>query len=156
MQETKIEVENTVEEPVSAEIKDPVAVLAALERAKSDAKKFREEKEALEVQMKEFNEKSSAVKRKLMDEKVNKYLSEKGIKNADRLLKYIKFDEVDLTEDFEVVGLQDQIDSLRVDLPELFDPKVVLGGQADSGSQSSVDAPVTASEIQARMILGRN
>jgi hypothetical protein len=156
MQETKIEVENTVEEPVSTEIKDPVAVLAALERAKSDAKKFREEKEALEVQMKEFNEKSSAVKRKLMDEKVNKYLSEKGIKNADRLLKYIKFDEVDLTEDFEVVGLQDQIDSLRVDLPELFDPKVVLGGQADSGSQSSVDAPVTASEIQARMILGRN
>lgn len=155
MQEANVEVENTTPEGVSTEIKDPIAVLAALERAKSDAKKFREEKEALELQMKEFNEKSSTVKRKLMDEKVNKYLSEKGIKNAERLLKYIKFDQVELTEDFDVVGLEDQIDSLRADLPELFDPKIAVGGQADSGSQSSVDAPITASEIQARLVLGR-
>jgi hypothetical protein len=34
----------------SVEIKDPAAVLAALERAKADAKKFRTEKEASDVE----------------------------------------------------------------------------------------------------------
>ena len=147
--------ETTPVEGTSTEIKDPTAVLAALERAKADAKRFREEKEALELQIEDFKNKTSEVNKKLLNEKVTKYLSDKGIQNADRLLKYIKLEEIQMSEDFELVGLETQIEDLKEDLPELFDPKLILGGKADSGTQSAVDTPISASELQARMILGR-
>jgi len=147
--------ENNQVEGTSTEIKDPAAVLAALDRAKTDAKKFREEKEALEKQIEQFNAKNSVMKTKLVNEKINSVLAENGIKNAERLLKYIKMDEIDLTDDFEIAGLEAQIESLKTDLPELFNPKKVVAGKADSGTQSDVDLEMSASELQARMILGR-
>ena len=142
-------------EGTSTEIKDPIAVLAALERAKADAKKFREEKDALVIQLDEFTKKSSEINSKLLNEKISKHLSERGIQNADRLLKYIKLDEIKMSDDYEIVGLDTQIDDLKEDLPELFDVKVIVGGKADSGTQGAVNVPLTASEIQSRMILGR-
>ena len=45
--------EKEVETMTDVEIKDPKAVLDALERAKSDAKKFREEMEALSARLAE-------------------------------------------------------------------------------------------------------
>ena len=147
--------ENNQVEGTSTEIKDPAAVLSALDRAKTDAKKFREEKEALEKKIEQFNAKNSVMKTKLVNEKINSVLAENGIKNAERLLKYIKMDEIDLTDDFEIAGLEAQIESLKTDLPELFNPKKVVAGKADSGTQSDVDLEMSASELQARMILGR-
>lgn len=147
--------ETTPVEGTSTEIKDPAAVLAALERAKADAKKFREEKEALEIQIEDYKNKTSQVNSKLLNEKITKYLLDKGIQNSERLLKYIKLEDIQLSDDYELVGLETQIDDLKQDLPELFNPKVIVGGKADSGTQSAVDAPLSASEIQARMILGR-
>jgi hypothetical protein len=152
--EVKMEEMNQVE-GTSTEIKDPIAVLAALERAKADAKKFREEKDALVIQLDEFTKKSSEINSKLLNEKISKHLSERGIQNADRLLKYIKLDEIKMSDDYEIVGLDTQIDDLKEDLPELFDVKVIVGGKADSGTQGAVNVPLTASEIQSRMILGR-
>jgi hypothetical protein len=146
--------ENKVE-GTSTEIKDPVAVLAALERAKADAKRFREEKEALESQVQESIKKSDEINRRLLNEKISKYLTDKGIQNSDRLLKYINADDIKMSDDYELVGLDTQIDNLKNDLPELFDPKVIVGGKADSGTQNIVNTPISASEIQARMILGR-
>ena len=63
------------------------------------------------------------MKNKLVNEKINSILAESGIKNAERLLKYIKMDEIDLTDEFEVAGLEAQIETLKTDLPELFNPK---------------------------------
>jgi chromosome segregation ATPase len=142
-------------EGTSTEIKDPIAVLAALERAKADAKRFREEKEALETQVEDYKNRTSQVNNQLLNEKISKHLSERGIQNADRLLKYIKLDEIKMSDDYEIVGLDSQIDDLKEDLPELFDPKVIVGGKADSGTQGAVNVPLSASEIQARLILGR-
>ena len=148
--------ENTeLVEGTSTEIKDPTAVLAALERAKADAKKFREEKEVLESQITEFNKKNDQVSNKLLDEKISKYLKDTGIQNADRLIKYINKSDIQMSEDFELVGLETQIDVLKADLPELFDPKVFLGGRADSGTKDTADVSLSASEVQARIILGR-
>ena len=107
-------------EGTSTEIKDPVAVLAALERAKADAKRFREEKEALETQVEDYKNKTSQVNSQLLNEKIAKHLSERGIQNADRLLKYIKLDEIKMSDNYEIVGLDTQIDDLKEDLPELF------------------------------------
>lgn len=147
--------ENTQNDGTSNEIKDPAAVLAALDRAKADAKKFREEKEALEKQVEEFNSKSASMKTKLVNEKISKYLSENGIQNSERLLKYLKFDEIELTEEFELAGFESQIETLKTDLPELFDPKYVLAGKADAGMQNEVPTQISASELQARYVLGR-
>lgn len=139
----------------SVEIKDPVAVLAALDRAKADAKKFRTEKEAIEQEIVATKEKANLIQTKLKNDKIIRSLMDNGVPNADKLLKYIKTSEIELTDDFEINGLDTQLEALKTDFPELFDPKMIVGGKADSGITSTVDSPLTASELQARYILGK-
>jgi len=147
-----MEEQNQVE-GTSTEIRDPKAVLEALDKAKAEAKKFRLEKEALETQVNESISKISQFQSKLMIENVNKHLSSLGITHGDKLTKYIKMDALSLNEDFEVVGLDEQIATLKTDFPELFDPKFIVAGKADSGVAASIDVPQTASDLQARMVL---
>lgn len=139
----------------STEIKDPAAVLAALDRAKKDAKQFRMEKEDLETQLKSWQDHSSKVQSKLIQDKVLGHIQGLGIQNSDRLLKYIKLDSLVLNDDLELEGLDDQIEALKTDFPELFDPKLLVGGKADSGKSSPVDTKLTASQLQAKLVLGR-
>jgi hypothetical protein len=141
-------------EGTSTEIKDPTAVLAALERAKNDAKRFRMEKEAVEQEIAITKEKLNLNQTKLKNDKIIRSLLENGVPNADKLLKYIKTSEIELTDDFEINGLDIQLSDLRNDFPELFDPKKIVGGRADSGVSSHVDTPVSASELQAKYVLG--
>lgn len=138
----------------STEIKDPVAVLAALERAKNDAKRFRIEKEAAEQETVSTREKSNLIQAKLKNDRIIRSLMDNGVPNADKLLKYIKVSEIELTDDFEINGLDMQLSDLRNDFPELFDPKRIVGGKADGGTTSYVDAPLSATELQARYVLG--
>ena len=138
----------------SVEIKDPAAVLAALDRAKADAKKFRLEKEAIEQEIVATREKLNLNQTKLKNDKIIRQLLENGVPNADKLLKYIKTSEIELTDDFEINGLDTQLDSLKTDFPELFDPKMIVGGKADSGIASTVDSPLSATELQAKYVLG--
>lgn len=138
----------------SVEIKDPSAVLAALDRAKADAKRFRTEKEAVEQEIVITREKLSLNQTKLKNDKIIRQLLENGVQNADKLLKYIKTSEIELTDDFEINGLDDQLESLKIDFPELFDPKRIVGGKADAGITSAVDSPLSASELQAKYVLG--
>lgn len=145
--------EQNIVEGTSTEIRDPKAVLEALDKAKAEAKKFRLEKEALETQMNESISKISQYQSKLMMEHVNKHLASLGIAHGDKLNKYIKMDALTLTEDFEVAGLDEQINVLKTDFPELFDPKFIVAGKADSGVSASLEVPQTASDFQARMVL---
>ena len=138
----------------SVEIKDPAAVLAALDRAKADAKKFRTEKEASDVELASMRDKALIIQTKLKNDKIIRSLMDNGVPNADKLLKYIKTSEIELTDDFEIDGLDIQLESLKIDFPELFDLKMIVGGKADSGVSTVVDAPLSATEIQARYILG--
>lgn len=138
----------------SVEIKDPVAVLAALDRAKADAKKFRTEKEAIEQEIVATREKANLIQTKLKNDKIIRSLMDNGVPNADKLLKYIKTSEIELTDDFEINGLDIQLESLKTDFPELFDPKMIVAGKADSGVSTTVDSPLSASELQAKYVLG--
>jgi hypothetical protein len=90
-----------------------------------------------------------------MNEKINKHLSSLGIQHGDKLSKYLKLDALSLTEDFEVAGLDEQIDVLKTDFPELFDPKFIVAGKADSGVAASLEVPKSASDLQAKMVLKR-
>lgn len=146
--------ENEFVEGTSTEIKDPVAVLAALERAKNDAKRFRMEKEAVEQEFASTREKANLVQTKLKNDKIIRSLMENGVPNADKLLKYIKVSEIELDDDFEISGLDVQLSDLRNDFPELFDPKKIVGGKADGGTTSYIDVPLSATELQAKYVLG--
>jgi hypothetical protein len=146
--------ETELVEGTSTEIKDPVAVLAALERAKNDAKRFRMEKEAAEQEIAITKEKAELIQAKLKNDKIIRSLMENGVPNADKLLKYIKTSEIQLTDDFEIDGLDNQLIDLRNDFPELFDPKKIVGGRADSAVSSHVETPMSTTELQAKYILG--
>jgi len=138
----------------STEIKDPIAVLAALDRAKNDAKRFRMEKETVEQEIVTTKQQMNLVQTKLKNDRIIRSLMENGVPNADKLLKYIKTSEIELTDDFEINGLDIQLSDLRNDFPELFDPKTIVRGKADSGVSSMVDNEVSATEIQAKYVLG--
>lgn len=136
-------------------IEDPKAVLAALERAKGDAKKFREEKEQLEA---DLNSKSDAIKQyasKLIQEKVIQKINSEGIKDANRVLKFMNLDNLQLDDNLDIIGLEDQLSQLKNDLPEVFDAKLRVGGQADAAVTASVSTQYSASEMQAMKILGK-
>jgi hypothetical protein len=144
-----------VEQNNEAVIEDPKAVLSALERAKSDAKKYREQAEQLEN---DLNIKSNLVNEysnKLLKEKVVQRIAEEGIKNPERILKYINLDSLSLDDEFGVIGFEDQVSSLRQELPEVFDAKIRVGGQADTAITTSVNTQYSATEMQAMKILGK-
>lgn len=147
--------EDTQLDGTSTEIKDPKAVLDALDRAKKDAKQSRLEKEALEKELNDSKSISSSLKSKYINTLINKHLADLGIPNAERLMKYIKSDSLVLTEDLELEGLEDQIESIKKDFPELFDPKLLVGGKVNSAPATPIDKRLSASEMQARLVLGR-
>lgn len=147
--------ENTQQDGTSEEIKDPAAVLAALERAKKDAKAAREEKEALEAKLTQYEQDNAKFSGRLLRERVIQELSNHNITNTERILKFVKFDSLSFDDELNIVGLEDQIKELKSDFPELFDPKLLVAGKADSAESAPVDKKLSASERQAMAVLGR-
>jgi hypothetical protein len=147
--------ENEVINNETVEIKDPKAVLDALDRAKADAKRFREEKEALEINLNSRDQKIAEYSGKLLREQVKKELAAQNITNVDRLLKYIDFNKLEFDEEFNVSGLEDQVIGIKTDFPEFFDPKLLVAGKADSADAQIVNASLTVSDKQAKMLLGK-
>lgn len=136
------------------EIKDPKAVLDALDRAKADAKRFREEKEAMELNLNSKEQKIAEYSARLLREQVKKNLRDQNITNVDRLMKYVDFDKLDLDEDFNVKGLEDQVSGIKSDFPEFFDPKLLVAGKADSADAVVANAQLSVSDKQAKLLLG--
>ena len=149
-----MEQDNMVE-GTSTEIKDPRAVLSALERAKAEAKKFRLEKEALEADSLTYKSKLDHLQQRVVKNELVEKLNEMGIPGGNRLLKYINMNDIQIDDDFNVTGLETQIDALKEDLPELFNPKMIVAGKADTGVSSTADLQLSASELQAKKILGK-
>lgn len=136
-------------------IEDPKAVLDALDRAKADAKKFREEKERLEIDLDSKDQAIAEYSGRLLREKVLQKMTAEGIKNPERLVKFINTSELSFDENLDVVGFDDQFGKLKEDLPEVFDAKLRVGGQADASMKASVSTQYSATQLQAAKILGR-
>jgi hypothetical protein len=147
--------ENTQMDGTSEEIKDPAAVLAALDRAKKDAKAAREEKEALEARLAQYEQDNAKVSGKLLREKVIQELAKLNITNTERILKFVKFESLSFDDELNVVGFDEQMKELKADFPELFDPKLLVAGKADSAESAPIDKKLSASERQAMAVLGR-
>jgi hypothetical protein len=144
-------------EAVQEEVKieDPRAVLDALDRAKNDAKKFREEKEKLESDLNTRDQLVSEYSNKLLKEKVKTEFEKQGIKDSERFFRFINLNELKLDDEYNLVGFEDQFSSLKKDFPEIFDPKFRVGGQGDGAASTSISTKISATELQARKILGR-
>lgn len=153
MEQETTETENTTSNDVV--IEDPKAVLDALNRAKADAKKYREEAEKLQKEIENTNTKASDYQKNLIREKLIKKISSEGVKDGDRILKFIDVDKIGLDDDLEIIGVEDQIEQLKNDLPEIFDPKLRVGGKADTAVKASVSTQYSASEMQALKVLGK-
>ena len=153
----KLETNNTeaTETTEEATLNDPKAVLAALDRAKADAKKFREEKEKLEVDLNSKDQKIAEFSGKLLKEKVAQRLSAEGLKEPKRFIKYLDTLKLDFDENLEVTGLDEQLEQLKADLPEIFDAKLRVGGQADTSLKATINTQYSATQLQAAKILGR-
>lgn len=136
-------------------IEDPKAVLDALDRAKNDAKKFREEKEQLQIDLDSKDQAIAEYSGKLLREKIIQKMSAEGIKDPNRLMKYLNTTAMSFDSNFDVVGFSEQFSQLKEDLPEIFDAKLRVGGQADASMKTSVSTQITATQLQAAKILGR-
>lgn len=146
-----------VEEENEVTINDPKAVLDALERAKADAKKYRELSESMEATNKSLEEKIAALngderltklKAQIIELSAKEKLSKQGIKDADRIFGLLDADALDLDEAGAVTGLDENLEGLKKKLPELFDTKKRVGGGADAFEKEPVKQNLTTTEAQ--------
>jgi hypothetical protein len=123
-------------------IEDPKAVLAALERAKDEAKTYREERDSYKKQVEESTagEEIKKWRSRSVRTDARNALKEKGFGNADRLLSFMDLDSLDYDDKDTLVGLDDQLKAVQDKLPELFDVRKAVGGAADSKESGKVSA----------------
>lgn len=141
----------------NVEIEDPAAVLAALERYKKENQKFREERDAAQARVQELEGDDTATKwkRRTVEAEAKNRLMAAGIKETDRLVKYIDVEGVEVDDEGGLKGLDDAIEGIKKDFPELFDPKRQVGGKADTFADDPADKENSTSEMQAQRLLSR-
>ena len=131
----------TEESDALYEIKDPKAVLDALERAKADAKKYREESEASSTQNKTLSDRIAALegdegvalwKNRALSVSAKAELTKAGVKDVDRVLGFMDMAGVDLADDGKMTGFDKSLEAVKSKLPELFDNKRRVGGRVNS------------------------
>lgn len=135
-------------------IEDPKAVLAALDKAKKEAKQFREERDALQVKVAELESDDTLTKmqQRIVKTEAKSRLIADGVKDPDRILKYLNAEGVKVTDE-GIEGLDDVLTTVRKDFPELFDKKRQVGGGADSADRSSSPVSKSVTELQAEALL---
>lgn len=133
------------------EIKDPKAVLEALERAKADAKKYREELEALQAEYAPIKEELSKMKDDLKNSAIRRAVEQAGA-DPDRVLTFLKTDGIEYA-DGKLQGFDESFGELQKQLPELFDPKRRVGGRVEAEVKGDAQQVKSVSELQAERIL---
>ena len=123
----------------------------ALERYKKENQKFRTERDEYKA-LAEAGEVNEKFKTAALHAEAKLKLSSLGIKEPDRIVKYLSFDGVDLNDD-GIVGLDKSIETVKTDFPELFDAKRRVGGKIDAAADTSVNVAKSASERQAQALL---
>lgn len=123
-------------------------VQRALKRANKEAENLRRNTETVDDAAKEENEKKvrdAAVKESdarwkpiVVKQAARAALAEAGlVKNPNRLLRMLDMDDIDVSDDGEIDGLDEQIRDFKKEFPEFFgrrSPKDVDGG--DKGSRT--------------------
>lgn len=118
----------------------------ALDKYKGENQKYREDIQNDE-HVKTFKERAVKAEAKLA-------LQAQGIKNPDRVLKFLSLDGVDFDDEGNLAGLSDKIDEAKAELPELFDQKRQVGGKGDIfASDKADDTPADPFEARLNKVL---
>ncbi len=123
-------------------IEDPKAVLSALDRAKEEAKAYREERDTYKKQVEESTAGEEIKKWRTRSVKTDakNALKENGYTNADRLLSFMDLEALEYDDKDNLTGLNEQLKAVQDKLPELFDIRKAVGGAADSKESGKVAA----------------
>lgn len=145
---------SATEQTDDAEIRDSAKVLESLRSANAEAKKFREERDALQerVASLEGDEGIARWKQKAVVAYAKDALRAEGVKDVSRVLKYIDLGGVDLDDEDNLVGFPEKLAALKKDLPELFDVKKRVGGAADAFADGTVKPKKSGTEAQVDLI----
>lgn len=143
-----------------ADIKDEKAFLNAYNALKQDVTELRSslktleaEKAALTTQLEGLS--SDKFKIKAIKAEIAKRLEADGIKDADRLMKYVNLEEVDFDEDDNLVGVDESLNTLKADFPELFDTKRRAGTKSiDANANTPAEVKKSTTEAQVDALFG--
>ena len=127
----------------------------ALDRYKKENEKFRTERDEFKAAA-DNNEANAALRERVLKAEAAAKLTATGVKGADRFAKYIDFSKLEFDEEGNITGLDDQIESIKGDFSEVFDPKRRVGGQADAGDKPVADlGERSVTDVQLDSIFGK-
>lgn len=136
------------------EIKDPEGFLKSYYKAMDEAKEMREENKTLKTQVESTSEEAvNKWRDRALRGEAKANLESQGIKNPDRILKYINLEGVDFDDDGNVTGLDDKVSEVKTDFPELFDVKRRAGRSGvDIHADNPAKTKMTGTEAQVARI----
>lgn len=120
---------------------------SALERYKTENKKFREQRDEFKAAA-EGNEANKALKERALRAEAKLAVSGLGVKDPDRIVKYLSLEGVDFDEEGKVTGLDSSINTVKTDFPELFDARRRVAGQIDAAAGAPVKVEKSATDMQ--------
>lgn len=126
-----------------------------LDESKAEAKKFREQRDEFKAAA-ENNETNSKLKERALRAEAKLKVAALGVKDPDRIVKYLSLDGLEFDDEGNVTGLDDSINTVKGDFPELFDPKRRVAGQVDSAVNSPVKAEKSVTEMQVDKLFTRS
>lgn len=132
-------------------IENPKAVLAALERAKEDAKKYREQYEALVTETDAMKEELGKMRDGVKADAIRRKVEAEGA-DPDRVMQFLKTEGIEY-KDGELEGFEDNFKALKTALPELFDPKRRVGGKVELETKGENNATKSVTELQVDRLL---
>ena len=153
-----------VTQPEVPEIKDPKAVLEALERAKADAKKYREQAEALEAEKQQMVDRISALegdegialwKNRAVELATKQQLAKSGVADPDRIYGFMDASTLDYDDEGRVTGFDEAVKAVKEKLPELFDNKRRVAGGADLFESEKPRRELSGTEAQVQRIFSK-
>ena len=161
MEDTTNTATQAVEDNGGVAINDPQAVLKALNKANTEAKTYRENLETVKSQLEtaktritELENGENPYKALAIKAQVRLALNEQGVKDQDRILRFLDLNGIDLDEQGNLVGLDDKLDTLKTDLPELFDVKRKVANKADAFTGGDAKVTKSLTEQQVDQLLG--
>lgn len=126
----------------------------ALDRYKKENQKFRTERDELQEQL-ETSETSVKFKDRAIKAEAKLAFANEGIKDSDRFLKYLDLSKISVDDEDKLVGLDDEVNRIKGDFPELFEAKRRVGGRVDAAANSPATVKKSTTEMQVDSLFKR-
>jgi len=144
------------QDTTEVEIQNSEAVLKALREAQREAKKFRTERDAFQQRVTELEGDSGVAlwKQRAVHAHVKSALDKAGVKDTSRLMKVMSMENVDLDDDDNLVGFDDNLKNAKTEWPELFDAKRRVAGEGDFFAEGDPKTKMDGTQAQVARIFG--